>query len=82
MALGKQGREKGSMQGTWCPLFPGWGPKAWGSKNPAPPPSRTRKEPRGLIWQQRNMAAEREKKGELHAGSHRSPKKKEEVLRH
>lgn len=53
-----------------------------GQQEPCPSPKQNQKEPRGPIWQQRNMAAEREKKGELHAGSHRSPKKKEEVLRH
>lgn len=32
VALGKPGREEGSRKGTWYPQFPGWGPKAWGSK--------------------------------------------------
>lgn len=47
-------------------------------------PKKNRKGPRGPIWQQKNMAAERERKrkGEWHAGPHRSLQKKGEVLRH
>lgn len=46
-----------------------------------PCPKKNWKGPRGPIWQQRNMAAQRERKGE-HTGPLRSPKKREEVLRH
>lgn len=31
---------------------------------------------------EKHGSRERERKGELHAGPHRSPKKEEEVLRH
>lgn len=73
------------MQGTWCPLFPGWGGRGVqgrGQLKPCPSPKQNRKGLRGPIWQQRNMAVQRDrgKKGEWHAEPHGSPK--EEVLRH
>lgn len=54
-----------------------------GQREAGPSPRQNRKGPRGPIWQQRNMAAqkERERKGKWHAGPHRSPEK-EEDLRH
>lgn len=83
-ALGKQGRAKRVLckEGTWCPPFPGMGPKAWGSRKPAPPPSRTRKGQGARFgsketWQQREGEG-----GERPTGPHRSSKEEEEVLRH
>lgn len=75
------------MQGTWCPLFPGWlggGVEGRGQLKPCPSPKQNRKGLRGPIWQQRNMAVQRERErgrtGEWHTEPLGSPKK--EVLRH
>lgn len=58
------------MEGTWCPLFPGWGPKAWGSRNPAPPPRRTGKG-QGAQFGSRETWQQREK--EKGGAAHRAP---------
>lgn len=50
------------MQGTWCPPFPGWGPKAQGSRNPAPSPKQNQKGPRGPFGS-RETGQHREKGG-------------------
>lgn len=60
------------MQGTWCPLFPGWGAKAWGSKTPAPPPGRTVRG-QGAQFGSRETWRCREKEREKGGAARRAP---------
>lgn len=86
VSLGKLGREEGALckaLGVHC--SPGWRSKVGGRRNPAPPiPKQNRKGPRGPIWQQRNMAAQREEaeRGSGRQGLPNSLRSGEKVQRH
>jgi len=85
VALGKSAGKRALCKalGVHCSQAGGGrGVQGRGQLKPCPAPKQNRKGLRGPIWQQRNMAVQRDrgKKGEWHAEPHGSPK--EEVLRH
>ena len=63
---GKIGWEEGSMQGTWCPLFPGWGGEGGPRQRAAQTLPRPQAEPEGPEGP--NLAAEK------HGGAERQRK--------